>query len=105
MVRIAEVVPGSIADALQLEIGSRIIRINGEAVRDGIDYRFYEADGYLELEVSLPCVGDCVIYEIEKDAGEPLGIVLAPDAVRECVNKCVFCFVDGNPEGVRRSLY
>jgi len=105
MVRIAEVVPGSIADALQLEIGSRIIRINGEAVRDGIDYRFYEADGYLELEVSPPCGGDRVIYEIEKDAGEPLGIVLAPDAVRECANKCVFCFVDGNPEGVRRSLY
>lgn len=105
MVRIAEVVPGSIADALQLEIGSRIVRINGEPVRDGIDYRFHEADGYLELEVSPAAGGDRVVYEIEKDTGEPLGVVLAPDAVRECANKCVFCFVDGNPEGVRRTLY
>src|SRR5438874_2742874 len=96
MVKISQVIPGTIADELDLEIGSRIVRINGELVRDAIDYRFLEADGHVELEVAPPC-GDSVIFDIEKDDGEPLGLVLAPDTVRQCANKCVFCFVDGNP--------
>lgn len=104
MVRIAQVQPGSIADELQLEIGSRVVRINGELVRDVIDYRFLEADGQLELEVAAPD-GEATVFEIEKDAGEPLGLVLVPDSVRQCANKCVFCFVDGNPDGARKSLH
>ena len=104
MVKIAQVVPGTIAEELQLEIGSRIVRINGELVRDVIDYRFLEADALLEVEVANPA-GESTIYEIEKDAGEGLGILPAPDAVRQCANKCVFCFVDGNPAGARRSLH
>ena len=104
MVKIAQVVPGSIAEELQLEIGSRIVRINGELVRDVIDYRFLEADGLLEVEIAPPA-GDAVIYEIEKDPGEGLGVITAPDTVRQCANKCVFCFVDGNPEGARKTLH
>ncbi|HEY8485012.1 MAG TPA: DUF512 domain-containing protein [Longimicrobiales bacterium] len=105
MVRIAGVLPGTIAAELQLEVGSRILRINGEPVRDSIDFRFLEAEEFLELEVAPACGGEVVLYEIEKEAGEALGVVLAPDVVRECANKCVFCFVNGNPAGVRRSLY
>ena len=104
MVKIAAVAPGSIAEELQLEIGSRIVRINGELVRDVIDYRFLEADGLLEVEIASPS-GEAVIYEIEKDAGESLGVITAPDTVRQCANKCVFCFVDGNPDGARKSLH
>lgn len=104
MVRIAQIIPGTIADELHLEIGSRIVRINGESVRDVIDYRFLESDGQLELEVAQPG-GEAVLYEIEKDEGEPLGLVLAPDTVRQCANKCVFCFVDGNPNDARKSLH
>jgi putative radical SAM enzyme (TIGR03279 family) len=104
MVRIAHILPDTIASDLQLEIGSRIVRINGERVRDAIDYRFLEVDGTLELEVATPGCGS-TIYEIEKDAGEPLGIVPAADAVRQCANKCVFCFIDGNPQGARQSLH
>jgi putative radical SAM enzyme (TIGR03279 family) len=105
MVRIAQIVPDSIASDLRLEIGSRIVRINGEQVRDTIDYRFLEVDGTLELEVSSAGCGSTTIYEIEKEAGEPLGIVPEADAVRQCANKCVFCFVDGNPASARRSLH
>jgi putative radical SAM enzyme (TIGR03279 family) len=105
MVRIATITPGTIADELELRIGSRIVRINGQAVRDGIDFRFLETDGQLELEVHAPDCPEPVLYEIEKDAGEPLGITLAPDAVRQCANKCVFCFVDGNPAGARQPLH
>ena len=104
MVRIAEVLPDSIADELRLRIGSRIVRINGDPVRDVIDFRFMEADGHLELEVQDP-TGEGTLYDIEKPAGEALGVVPAPDTVRECANKCVFCFIDGNPEHVRESLY
>jgi putative radical SAM enzyme (TIGR03279 family) len=104
MVRIAEVLPASIADELHLRIGSRIVRINGEPVRDVIDLRFLEAEGRVELEVH-DAGGDTVIYEIEKDPAEGLGVVTVPDAVRECANKCVFCFIDGNPPDVRSSLH
>ena len=104
MVRIAEVLPGSIAEELRLRIGSRIVRINGEPVRDVIDFRFLEAEGRVELEVGEQS-GERVLYDIEKDAGEGLGVIPAPDAVRECANKCVFCFIDGNPPDVRESLH
>jgi putative radical SAM enzyme (TIGR03279 family) len=104
VVRIAEIEAGSIAEELSLEIGTRIVRINGERVRDGIDLTFLLSDTELELEALTPG-GDTVVYEIERDPGTPVGIVPAPDTVRECANKCVFCFIDGNPPGVRESLW
>jgi putative radical SAM enzyme (TIGR03279 family) len=104
MIRVAGVVPGSIADELDVEVGSRIIRINGQTVRDGIDFRFREVDERLDLEVAS--VDDAItIFEIEKPAGESMGIVPAPDPVRQCANRCAFCFIDGNPAGARTSLY
>src|SRR5262245_39683901 len=105
MVRIATIESSSIAEELELRIGSRVVRINGEPVRDGIDFRFLESDGVLELEVQAPGDAESVLYEIEKDAGEPLGVTLVPDTVRQCANKCVFCFVDGNPAAARKSLH
>lgn len=104
MIRIADIENGSVADELQLEIGTRIIRINGQVVRDGIDLTYLLADPELELETVSPA-GETVIYEIDRHAGEPIGIVPAPDTIRECANKCVFCFIDGNPEHVRKSLW
>lgn len=105
MVRIEDIRPGTIAEELSLQIGSRIVRINGERVRDGIDFRFQEVDPLLELEVRPRDGGPGVIYEIEKPAGEALGVVPAADTVRECANKCVFCFIDGNPPHGRKQLY
>lgn len=104
MVRIAEVEAGSLAEELELEIGTRIIRINGARVRDNIDLTFMLSENELELETVSP-EGDAVIYEVSRDPGEPLGIVPAPDTIRECGNKCVFCFIDGNPKDVRPSLW
>lgn len=104
MVRIAEIEAGSIAEELSLEIGTRIVRINGERVRDGIDLTFLLSDTELELETVSPG-GETVVYDIERDPGTPVGIVPAPDTVRECANKCVFCFIDGNPQDVRQTLW
>ncbi len=104
MVRIAEIEAGSIAEELNLEIGSRVVRINGERVRDGIDLTFLLSDTELELETVSPD-GETVVYEIEREPGDPIGIVPAPDTIRECANECVFCFIDGNPEGARQTLW
>lgn len=104
MVRIGDIEPGSIAEELQLEIGTRIVRINGERVRDGIDLTFLQADLELEIETVDPH-GSRALFDIARDPGDPLGIVPAPDTIRECANECVFCFIDGNPQGVRESLW
>ena len=104
LVRIAEIESGSVAEDLHLEIGTRIIRINGQRVRDGIDFTFLLADTKLELE-TVDAEGQPALYDIEREAGESIGIIPAPDTIRECGNKCVFCFIDGNPQDVRESLW
>ena len=104
MVRIAEVGEGSIAEALELRIGSRILTVNGTRVRDGIDFAFLTAEEELELEVVDPG-GTAFICEISRDPSESLGIVPARDKIRECANECVFCFIDGNPPGARDPLW
>ncbi len=104
MVRISAVQPGSIAEELDLSIGTKVVRINGERIRDGVDLTFLEADPDLEIETLSP-EGEATILEIRREPGETLGIVPEPDKVRECANECVFCFIDGNPPDVRESLW
>ncbi len=104
LVRIAQIEAGSIADELDLQIGTRIIRINGHPVKDGIDLTFLLADQDLVLETVAPS-GEAYIYEIDRDPGIALGVIPEPDKIRECANECVFCFIDGNPKDVRQSLW
>ena len=65
MIRIAEIEAGSIADELHLEIGTRIIRINGQRVRDGIDLTFLLAESALELETVNPH-GEAISRDLEQ---------------------------------------
>ena len=104
MVRIGEIGQGSIAEALELRIGTRILTVNGERVRDGLDFIFRTAEEEIELETVGPD-GDRIVYEIARDPSESLGIVPARDKIRECANECVFCFIDGNPPGARDPLW
>lgn len=104
MVRIGEITAGSIAESLELRIGTRILTVNGSTVRDGLDFAFLTADGDLELGAVDP-EGNAVVYEIERDPHESLGIVPAHDKIRECANECVFCFIDGNPPDARPALW
>jgi putative radical SAM enzyme (TIGR03279 family) len=104
VVRIIGIEPGSIAEELELRIGTRVVRINGERVRDNIDLTFMQAEPELELETVGPD-GLHAVLEISQDPGDTLGIVPAPDKIRECSNECVFCFIDGNPPDVRDSLW
>jgi len=104
VVRIGEIGAGSIAEALELRIGTRILTVNGARVRDSIDFHFLTAEEEIELEAVDP-EGTRLVCEISRDPSESLGIVPARDTIRECANECVFCFIDGNPPGARDPLW
>ncbi len=106
---IAAVRPGSIASELGLGPGDRVYAVGDTPVRDYIDYRFLTAEELIELRVAR-ADGAEVVFEIEKDADDDLGIefdadIFPPDRVRTCANRCLFCFVDRLPRGLRPALY
>lgn len=83
--------------------GDEVLRINGEPVRDILDYRFLTAEDTIEMEVRR---GDeRIIFDIEKDTDDSLGVNFAPLKIRRCGNDCIFCFVDQNPAGMRSTMY
>ncbi len=104
---IKEIVPGSIAEELEIEAGDKILEINHEPLEDIFDYQFLIEDTYIEVLVEKPD-GDQWLLEIDKDADEDLGIVFENglmDDYRRCHNKCIFCFIDQMPKGMRETLY
>lgn len=105
--RIQAVQPGSIGEELELEPGDVVLAVNGQELEDVFDYAFLCREEYVELQVRRQN-GEDVIFEIEKDEDEDLGIVFENglmDEYRSCRNRCVFCFIDQMPEGMRETLY
>ncbi len=103
MVRVARVAPGSIAESVGLGPGTELVSVNGRALADFLDWEFLTAEDALEIEARS---GDeTIVYEIERPDGESLGVELEPPTVRQCANRCEFCFIEGLPEGLRRPLY
>ena len=103
---ILEVEPGSPAAAFGLTSGDELVRVNGVAPTDVIEYQQLVDDA--ELDVELIRDGAPVFVEIGKQPGEPLGIRLNQsifDRVQTCDNHCEFCFIYQLPPGMRRSLY
>ncbi|MBE9181230.1 TIGR03279 family radical SAM protein [Oculatella sp. LEGE 06141] len=104
---ITNVLPDSIAAEIGFEAGDRLVSINGEPLRDLIDYQFLCADEVLELEV-LDAAGKTHQVEIEKDYDDDLGLEFETalfDSLIQCNNRCPFCFIDQQPPGKRQSLY
>ncbi len=104
---VSEVLENSIAQELEIEKGDKIISINNEKPQDMIDYRYMMCSEEIELEIEKTN-GATEIYEIEKDFDEDLGVVFESavfDRIKPCTNRCIFCFVDQQPEGLRKSLY
>ncbi len=105
--RITAVDPGSIAEELEIEPEDRLLFIDGQEIEDIFDYRFYTGDTYLEMTVLKPD-GEEWLLEIEKDPEEDLGLHFENglmDEYRSCRNRCVFCFIDQMPPGMRETLY
>ena len=97
---------GSIAAEAGLRPGDVLASINGEAVRDEIDYRFLAAEEHLALVAARD--GRVLSFAVDKLPEEDLGLDFAAatfDGVRRCRNHCLFCFVDRLPRGLRPSLY
>lgn len=101
---IDDVLPGSVAEELEIEPGDRLLSINGQELRDVIDYNFYSADDELVLLVEK-ADGEEWELEIEREEGESLGLIFHPPQPARCGNACVFCFVHQLPKGLRAPLY
>ena len=104
---IKTVLNGSIAEEIGLEPGDEIVKINGSEIKDVLDYRYLINDEFITLTVKTK-QGTTETVEIEKDAYEELGVEFESslmDKAQHCKNKCVFCFIDQLPKGMRESLY
>jgi putative radical SAM enzyme (TIGR03279 family) len=104
VIRIQAVAPGSLGAELGLVPGTELLAVNGRALEDFLDWEFLTADERFVLAARLP-TGQELEYDIERPEGLPMGVTLEPPRIRRCANHCDFCFVDGNPEGLRAPLY
>ena len=105
--KIAKIIEESIAEELEIEVGDKLISINGTEIKDIIDYKFLMADDYIEVEIEKQD-GEIWTFEVEKDYQEDLGIEFENaimDEARSCHNNCLFCFIDQLPDGMRNTLY
>ncbi|MCC8161956.1 MAG: PDZ domain-containing protein, partial [Lachnospiraceae bacterium] len=104
---IRNVAPGSIAAELEIRPGDVLLSVNGQTPEDVFDYRYLISDEEIVVLVRS-ADGEEWEYEIEKEYGEDLGLEFENglmDAYRSCRNKCIFCFIDQLPEGMRDTLY
>ena len=104
---ITGVMPGSIAEEMGIEPGDRLLAVNGHEIEDIFDYQFYSEDEQVVLLIEKEN-GEQWELEIEKDADEDPGMEFESglmDEYRSCRNRCIFCFIDQMPAGMRDTLY
>ena len=104
---ITKVISNGIAEEVGIEVNDVLLSINDNKINDIIDYKFLSADEEIILEVEKTN-GEVWEIEVEKEYGEDLGIEFGGgimDVAKSCSNKCIFCFIDQLPKGMRESLY
>ena len=97
----------SVAEEMGIEAGDVLLAINGNEITDIFDYQYLIQDEYIEVLIRKQN-GDEWLLEIDKEYDEDLGIVFENglmDEYRSCRNKCIFCFIDQMPRGMRDTLY
>jgi putative radical SAM enzyme (TIGR03279 family) len=104
MIRVQSVAPASLGAELGLAPGTELLAVNGRPLEDFLDWEFLTADDRFVLSARL-VAGEEVEFDIERPEGLPMGVTLEPPRIRRCGNHCDFCFVDGNPAGLRSPLY
>lgn len=98
---------GSIAEEMGIETGDCLLSINGNKVKDIIDYKFLISDEYVKIEIEK-WNKEIWELEIEKEYDEDLGVEFEEmilDKPKSCHNNCIFCFIDQLPKGMRKTLY
>lgn len=106
--KIVSVDAGSPAARAGLAAGETLLQIDGVAIRDVLDYKFYSYDAALTLQVMEADGKTLREVRVRKREGEPLGLNFEHylmDGMKQCSNKCVFCFIDQLPRGMRKTLY
>ena len=106
MVKITGVIPDSIAEIYGIKSGDELLSVNKNEINDVLDYRFFCTDKKLKLELLRD--GKRKKVKIKKDEYDDLGLEFATylmDSQRPCQNKCIFCFIDQLPKGMRDTLY
>lgn len=104
---IKSIAPGSIAEEMDLVPGDALVEINHQEIQDIFDYQYMIEEEYIELLVRREN-GEEWLLEIEKDEDEDLGITFEQglmDNYKSCTNKCIFCFIDQLPKGMRETMY
>ena len=104
---IKAVEPGSIAEELEVEAGDVLLAINNQEIEDVFDYRCMIMEEYLEVLIRK-ADGEEWLLEVDKDEEEDLGLEFENGLMsdyRSCTNKCIFCFIDQMPKGMRDTLY
>lgn len=104
---VSQVEPGSIGEEMGIGPGDKLLGINGNEISDVFDYYYYMEAEEVLLLIEKPD-GEQWELEIEKDEDESLGLQFEQslmDEYRSCRNKCMFCFIDQMPEGMRDTLY
>ncbi|MBQ5927484.1 MAG: DUF512 domain-containing protein [Clostridia bacterium] len=106
MLKITKVQRNSLAKELGLEKGDEIVAFDGLCAEDELDLTYYSAQSTFTMTVKNKRSGETVTLDVEKGEDEELGVeVQKNDTIRTCHNRCVFCFVDQMPKGLRESLY
>lgn len=106
MVIIKKVAPNTSADVAGIKENDILVAINENPIHDVLDYRFYSTDDKLSIELLRD--GETLFIELRKDTYEDLGLdfeTYLMDKKKHCKNKCIFCFVDQNPKGMRETIY
>ncbi len=103
MVKIINIVPDSIAEELKIRTDEQLLSINGDEINDRLDYRYYSNND--KIEVLIRKETEEILYEIEKDIDEDIGLIVEDMELKSCGNNCIFCFVYQNPKGLRKPLY
>jgi len=106
MVIITDVLPNSRAKKVGIESGDVLISINGKEINDVLDYRFHLANTSVQLSIKRD--GKQLEFNIIKQEYDDIGLDFETplmDKKHSCENKCVFCFIDQLPKGMRKTLY
>lgn len=105
--KIKRVLPGGIAEEMGVKPGMSLISINGNEIEDVFDYRYFMNDEHADVLIREED-GNETLLEIDKDEDEDFGVEFESslmDDYKSCCNRCIFCFIDQMPKGMRETLY